>query len=140
MDEMVTPVVDGIALAPNTETVTVLVAVAPNRSVATTVTRSSAGLAAAVYGASEGLSTLVLDRFGPGGQAGTSSRIENYMGFPAGLSGADLANRGYLQALKFGAELVAPVEVRSMTCEDRLHRLVLDDGQVVLARTVTVTR
>ncbi len=74
-----------------------------------------AGLAAAVYGASEGLSTIVLDRFGPGGQAGTSSRIENYMGFPAGLTGADLANRGYLQALKFGAELVAPVEVRSMT-------------------------
>ncbi len=77
-----------------------------------------AGLAAAVYGASEGLATIVLDRFGPGGQAGTSSRIENYMGFPAGLTGADLANRGYLQALKFGAELVAPVEVRSMTCED----------------------
>ena len=97
-----------------------------------------AGLAAAVYGASEGLSTLVLDRFGPGGQAGTSSRIENYMGFPAGLSGADLANRGYLQALKFGAELVAPVEVRSMTCEDRIHRLVLDDGQEVRGRTVLI--
>ena len=97
-----------------------------------------AGLAAAVYGASEGLSTIVLDRFGPGGQAGTSSRIENYMGFPAGLSGADLANRGYLQALKFGAELVAPVEVRSMTCEDKVHRLVLDDGQVVSARTVLI--
>jgi len=97
-----------------------------------------AGLAAAVYGASEGLSTIVLDRFGPGGQAGTSSRIENYMGFPAGLSGADLANRGYLQALKFGAELVAPVEVRSMTCEDRMHRLVLDDGQVVSGRTVLI--
>ena len=56
-----------------------------------------AGLAAAVYGASEGLSTIVLDRFGPGGQAGTSSRIENYMGFPAGLTGADRAHRGYLQ-------------------------------------------
>jgi thioredoxin reductase (NADPH) len=97
-----------------------------------------AGLAAAVYGASEGLATIVLDRFGPGGQAGTSSRIENYMGFPAGLSGADLANRGYLQALKFGAELVAPVEVRSMTCEDRFHRLVLDDGQVVRGRTVLI--
>jgi thioredoxin reductase (NADPH) len=97
-----------------------------------------AGLAAAVYGASEGLSTIVHDRFGPGGQAGTSSRIENYMGFPAGLSGADLANRGYLQALKFGAELVAPVEVRSMTCEDRLHQLVLDDGQVVSGRTVLI--
>jgi thioredoxin reductase (NADPH) len=97
-----------------------------------------AGLAAAVYGASEGLSTIVLDRFGPGGQAGTSSRIENYMGFPAGLTGADLANRGYLQALKFGAELVAPVDVRSMTCEDKVHRLVLDDGQVVSGRTVLI--
>lgn len=97
-----------------------------------------AGLAAAVYGATEGLSTLVLDRFGPGGQAGTSSRIENYMGFPAGLSGADLANRGYLQALKFGAELVAPVEVRSMSCEDKIHRLELDDGQVVRGRTVLI--
>ena len=97
-----------------------------------------AGLAAAVYGASEGLSTIVLDRFGPGGQAGTSSRIENYMGFPAGLTGADLANRGYLQALKFGAELVAPVEVRSMTCEGKVHRLVLDDDQVVSARTVLI--
>ncbi len=97
-----------------------------------------AGLAAAVYGASEGLATIVLDRFGPGGQAGTSSRIENYMGFPAGLTGADLANRGYLQALKFGAELVAPVEVRSMSCEDRIHRLVLDDGQVVRGRTVLI--
>ena len=96
-----------------------------------------AGLAAAVYGASEGLDTLVLDRFGPGGQAGTSSRIENYMGFPAGLTGADLANRGYLQALKFGAELVAPVEVRSMTCEDKIHRLVLDE-QVVSGRTVLI--
>ncbi|HWE35450.1 MAG TPA: FAD-dependent oxidoreductase [Isosphaeraceae bacterium] len=97
-----------------------------------------AGLAAAVYGASEGLSTVVLDRFGPGGQAGTSSRIENYMGFPAGLTGAELANRGYLQALKFGAELVAPVEVRSMTCEDGMHRLALDDGQVVSGRTVLI--
>ncbi len=97
-----------------------------------------AGLAAAVYGASEGLSTIVLDRFGPGGQAGTSSRIENYMGFPAGLSGADLANRGYLQALKFGAELVAPVEVCSMTSENGMHRLVLDDGQVVQGRTVLI--
>jgi thioredoxin reductase (NADPH) len=97
-----------------------------------------AGLAAAVYGASEGLSTLILDRFGPGGQAGTSSRIENYLGFPAGLTGADLANRAYLQALKFGAELVAPVEIRSMRREDDLHRLEYDDGQFVRGRTVLV--
>jgi thioredoxin reductase (NADPH) len=96
------------------------------------------GLAAAVYGASEGLSTLVLDRLGPGGQAGTSSRIENYLGFPAGLSGADLANRGYLQAIKFGAELVAPVDVRLMTREDDVHRLEFDDGQFVRGRTILV--
>ena len=96
------------------------------------------GLAAAVYGASEGLSTLVLDRFGPGGQASSSSRIENYMGFPAGLSGADLANRGYLQALKFGAELVAPVEVRSLESVDGMHRLTLDDGAIVTGRTVLI--
>jgi thioredoxin reductase (NADPH) len=97
-----------------------------------------AGLAAAVYAASEGLATIVLDRFGPGGQAGTSTRIENYMGFPAGLTGADLANRGYLQALKFGAEFVAPVEVRSLTSAEKLYRLVLDDGQVVSGRTVLI--
>jgi thioredoxin reductase (NADPH) len=97
-----------------------------------------AGLAAAVYGGSEGLATIVLDRFGPGGQAGNSSRIENYMGFPAGMTGADLCNRGYLQALKFGAELVAPVEVRSLTSEDRMHRLALDDGQIVSGRTVLI--
>jgi thioredoxin reductase (NADPH) len=81
---------------------------------------------------------MVLDKFGPGGQAGSSSRIENYMGFPAGLTGADLANRGYLQALKFGAELVAPVDVRSMTCEGKIHRLVLDDGQIVSGRTILI--
>jgi thioredoxin reductase (NADPH) len=97
-----------------------------------------AGLAAAVYGASEGLQTLVLDRFGPGGQAGTSSRIENYMGFPAGVSGADLANLAYLQALKFGAELVAPVEIRSLTSDGGLHRLELDDGAFVYGRTILV--
>src|SRR5438270_4725261 len=60
------------------------------------------------------------------------------MGFPAGLSGADLANRAYLQALNFGAELVTTVEVHSMTCEDKMHRIVLDDGQVVRGRTVLI--
>ena len=75
-----------------------------------------AGLAAAVYGASEGLKTLIVDRIGPGGQAGQSSKIENYMGFPAGISGTELANRGYLQALKFGAQFTAPASVVSMTC------------------------
>jgi len=70
-----------------------------------------AGIAAAVYAASEGVSTVVLDRLGPGGQAGASSRIENFIGFPNGLSGNDLATRGVLQMLKFGARMVAPVVV-----------------------------
>ena len=74
-----------------------------------------AGIAAAVYASSEGLSTLVLDKLGPGGQAGASSRIENFIGFPAGLSGADLATRGVLQMLKFGARMVAPVNVERLT-------------------------
>ncbi|MEQ8762716.1 MAG: FAD-dependent oxidoreductase [Planctomycetota bacterium] len=74
-----------------------------------------AGLAAAVYGASEGLRTVVLDRIGPGGQAGASSKIENYMGFPSGLTGTELANKGYLQALKFGAQFSAPAQVTDIT-------------------------
>ena len=98
-----------------------------------------AGLAAAVYGASEGLKTLVVDGIGPGGQAGQSSKIENYMGFPSGLPGAELANRGYLQALKFGAEFTAPVMVRSMTCTDDGHHAVkLCTGQEVQTRTVLI--
>src|SRR5260370_36983153 len=73
-----------------------------------------AGLTAAVYGASEGLSTVVLERTAPGGQAGTSSRIENYPGFPMGISGGDLAARVYLQAQKFGAQVTSPCDVRSL--------------------------
>ena len=69
-----------------------------------------AGLAAAVYGASEGLSTVIVERDAPGGQAGLSSRIENYLGFPSGLSGADLTRRAVTQARRFGAEILAPQE------------------------------
>jgi thioredoxin reductase (NADPH) len=98
-----------------------------------------AGIAAAVYAASEGLSTLMLDRLGPGGQAGGSSRIENFIGFPAGLSGADLATRGVLQMLKFGARIIAPVEVQKLTpaptCHD-LHTLTLDCGAEIRSRVV----
>lgn len=98
-----------------------------------------AGLAAAVYGASEGLKTLCVDGIGPGGQAGQSSKIENYMGFPSGLPGTELANRGYLQALKFGAEFTAPVMVQSMSCiEDGLHSVGLCTGQAVRTKTVLV--
>ncbi len=98
-----------------------------------------AGITAAVYAASEGLVTLVLDRLGPGGQAGDSSRIENFIGFPAGLSGADLATRGVLQMLKFGARLIAPVNVEKLvpaaTADDR-HALHLDCGVAIRCRVV----
>ena len=98
-----------------------------------------AGIAAAVYAASEGLSTLMLDRLGPGGQAGGSSRIENFIGFPAGLSGAELATRGVLQMLKFGARIVAPVAVEKLTpakSADDLHVLTLDCGAEIRSRVV----
>jgi thioredoxin reductase (NADPH) len=100
-----------------------------------------AGMAAAVYAASEGLSTIVLDRIGPGGQAGGSSKIENFMGFPNGLSGADLAMRSVVQMLKFGATMVAPVEVQSIepkTSPDGFASLKLDCGVTLHARTVLV--
>lgn len=98
-----------------------------------------AGLAAAVYGASEGLKTLLVDRVGPGGQAGQSSRIENYLGFPSGLPGAELANLGFLQAMKFGAEFTAPVSVLSMTRNaDGNHQVELCTGQTVTTKTVLV--
>jgi len=98
-----------------------------------------AGIAAAVYAASEGLSTLMLDRLGPGGQAGGSSRIENFIGFPAGLSGAELATRGVLQMLKFGARIVAPVEVEAIVpakSPDDLHTLRLDCGAEIRSRVI----
>ncbi|MGH8866190.1 MAG: FAD-dependent oxidoreductase, partial [Burkholderiales bacterium] len=97
-----------------------------------------AGLAAAVYGASEGLKTLVLDKMGPGGQAGTSSRIENYMGFPTGLSGSDLANRAVLQAEKFGAALIAPADVTRLRSENGYHALGLESGEEVSARCILI--
>ena len=87
-----------------------------------------AGLASAVYGASEGLKTVLLEREAPGGQAGTSSRIENYLGFPSGLSGADLARRGVTQAQRFGVEILAPVEVTSLRTEGPYKILTLDGG------------
>ena len=87
-----------------------------------------AGLATAVYGASEGLSTVLVEREAPGGQAGTSSRIENYLGFPSGLSGADLARRGVSQARRFGVEILAPVEVAALRTEGPYKVLEFADG------------
>jgi thioredoxin reductase (NADPH) len=98
-----------------------------------------AGIAAAVYAASEGLKTVVLDKLGPGGQAGGSSKIENFIGFPAGLSGTDLATRGVLQMLKFGAQMIAPVMVKQLepaADEASPHLLHLDCGTVLRAHTV----
>jgi len=96
-----------------------------------------AGLGAAVYAASEGLRTAILDGMGPGGQAGASSRIENYAGFPAGLSGRELALRAYLQALKFGAVFSAPHLVTSVRClAHALHEVRTEDGTVVKTKTV----
>ena len=87
-----------------------------------------AGLAAAVYGASEGLSTVMVEREAPGGQAGLSSKIENYLGFPAGLSGGDLARRGVVQAQRFGVEILSPVEAVSLRVDGPYRIVKLSDG------------
>ncbi|MEA2720989.1 MAG: thioredoxin reductase [Candidatus Eremiobacteraeota bacterium] len=97
-----------------------------------------AGLAAAVYGASEGLATLMVEREAPGGQAGTSSRIENYLGFPAGLSGGDLGNRALRQATRLGAEIVVTRNVTTIEPEGEEFVVRLDGGDGVRARSVVI--
>ena len=97
-----------------------------------------AGLGTAVYGASEGLSTLLLDAVAPGGQAATSSKIENYLGFATGISGAELARQALLQAQKFGAQLGVPQTAVSLRLESGQQCVVLSDGSLVRARTVVV--
>ncbi|WP_435581924.1 FAD-dependent oxidoreductase [Amycolatopsis thermoflava] len=96
------------------------------------------GLAAAVYGASDGLATVVVDAVASGGQAATSSRIENYLGFPSGVSGADLAERAVLQAGKFGARLVLPAAASGLERGDGHYRVAFDEGPPVTARAVVV--
>lgn len=97
------------------------------------------GLAAAVYGASEGLKTLLIERRAPGGQAGTSSRIENYLGFPKGLSGSDLARRAITQATRFGTEFLSPREVKEVKFKDHYKILVLNDGSEVTTKSLVIT-
>jgi thioredoxin reductase (NADPH) len=97
-----------------------------------------AGLAAAVYGASEGLRTIVLDRHSPGGQAGSSSRIENYLGFPSGVSGSELTRRALAQAQRFGSEFLAPLEVTGVTVDGGYKHLALSDGRELITRTMLV--
>ncbi len=97
-----------------------------------------AGLAAAVYGASEGLRTVIVEREAPGGQAGLSSRIENYLGFPSGLSGGDLARRAVIQARRFGVEILAPLEVRALRVEGTYRIIELSNGTEISAHAVII--
>jgi len=98
-----------------------------------------AGLAAAVYGASEGLRTVLIEREAPGGQAGTSSNIENYLGFPSGLSGSDLARRAVTQAERFGVEIVAPQEAESLTVDGPYKRIRLADGSEIACHVLMLS-
>jgi thioredoxin reductase (NADPH) len=97
-----------------------------------------AGLAAAVYGASEGLSTLLIERQAPGGQAGMSSNIENYLGFPSGLSGSSLARRAATQAARFGAEILAPQEVVSLRIDGPYRIVKLNDGTEISCHALLI--
>ena len=97
-----------------------------------------AGLASAVYGASEGLDVLVVESEAPGGQAGSSSKIENYLGFPTGISGQELAARALTQAEKFGAELMIAKGATRLSCEKRPYAIEIDDGVRMAARTIVI--
>jgi thioredoxin reductase (NADPH) len=97
-----------------------------------------AGLAAAVYAASEGLKSLVVETKAPGGQAGSSSKIENYLGFPAGVSGAELAGRAFNQAQKFGAEMIVARSVQRLSCDRKPYAIELEDGSSLMARTIII--
>ena len=97
-----------------------------------------AGLAAAVYGASEGLDVLVLEANAPGGQAGSSSKIENYLGFPTGISGHDLAGRAYAQAQKFGAQMLIAKNAKGLACDRRPYAVLVGDGERIPGRAVVI--
>ncbi|PSL42706.1 thioredoxin reductase (NADPH) [Chitinophaga niastensis] len=98
-----------------------------------------AGLAASVYGASEGLKTLLIERHAPGGQAGTSSRIENYLGFPSGLSGAELTRRAITQATRFGTEFLSPQSVKEIKLKADYKIVCLENGTEINTRAVVIT-
>ena len=97
-----------------------------------------AGLAAAVYAASEGLDVLVIESNSPGGQAGTSSRIENYLGFPSGITGDDLTSRAYTQAQKFGADVAIAERATHLDCAPKAYKIQIDNGPHITARTVVI--
>ena len=97
------------------------------------------GLAAAVYAASEGLDTLIIEIAAPGGQAGSSSKIENYLGFPTGVSGLELATRAITQAEKFGAKMMLAHGVTQLDCDRRPYKVVLDNGNTLTARAIVIS-
>jgi thioredoxin reductase (NADPH) len=111
---------------------------APDESDVIVVGAGPAGLGAAVYAASDGLTTAAMERIATGGQAGTSSRIENYLGFPGGISGADLAERAALQAAKFGARILVSAEITRLESGHGQHQLTLADGGTIVARAVVL--
>jgi len=98
-----------------------------------------AGLAASVYGSSEGLKTLLIERKAPGGQAGTSSRIENYLGFPTGLSGADLTRRAITQSVRFGTDFLSPQSVKAIQVQDNYKKIILADDKEIMAKAIVIT-
>ncbi|WP_286757066.1 FAD-dependent oxidoreductase [Roseivirga sp. UBA838] len=105
----------------------------------TIVGAGPAGMAAAVYGGSEGLKTLLIEKHAPGGQAGTSSRIENYLGFPKGLSGADLTQRAITQARRFGIEFLSPQSVVGVETQDQYKKVILENGEQIHTKAVIIT-
>ncbi|HEU4610285.1 MAG TPA: FAD-dependent oxidoreductase [Chitinophagaceae bacterium] len=98
-----------------------------------------AGLAASVYGASEGLKTLLIERKAPGGQAGTSSRIENYLGFPTGLSGSDLTRRAITQSVRFGTDFISPQSVKAIEVQDNYKKIILGDDKAIMTKSIVIT-
>jgi len=98
-----------------------------------------AGLGASVYGSSEGLKTLLIERRAPGGQAGTSSRIENYLGFPTGLSGSDLTRRAVSQAARFGTDFLSPQSVKAITVQDNYKKIILSDDTEIMTKAIIIT-
>ena len=98
-----------------------------------------AELAASVYGSSEGLKTLLIERKAPGGQAGTSSRIENYLGFPTGLSGSDLTRRAVSQAARFGTDFLSPQAVKAITVQDNYKKIILGDDKEIMTKAIVIT-